>query len=87
MPRCPSAGRDSFGDPGHSTSRIDQYPGRIVLPGRVAHGEKHLYDFCWAETLDLLFRDVLRLHSAHVAHRKSIARVGEYDVIAAQEGA
>jgi urease accessory protein len=63
--------------------------GDTVLPGRVARGEKHLYDFYWAETEvqtdtgDPLFSDVLRLNPATDAHPGSIVLLGEYDVIAA----
>jgi urease accessory protein len=63
--------------------------GETLLPGRVAHGEKHLYDLYWAETEvqsdtgDLLFNDVLRLYRANDAHPNSTALLSEYDVIAA----
>jgi urease accessory protein len=63
--------------------------GEIVLPGRVARREKHLYDFYWAETEvqtdngDLLFSDVLRLNPVADTHPTSMALFGEYDVVGA----
>src|SRR5262249_19333219 len=63
--------------------------GETLLPGRVAHGEKHVYDLYWAETEvqtdtgELLFSDVLRLNPSGDAHPNSIALLGEYDVVAA----
>jgi urease accessory protein len=63
--------------------------GETVLPGRVASGEKHLYDLYWGEAEvwthagDLLFRDVLRLNPDDHAHPNSIGVLGEFDVVAA----
>jgi urease accessory protein len=63
--------------------------GETVLPGRVARGEKHLYDFYWAETEvqddsgQLLFSDVLRICPAAGQGPNSRAVLGDYDVVAA----
>src|SRR5262249_25438315 len=63
--------------------------GETLLPGRVAHGEKHVYDLYWAETEvqtdtgELLFSDVLRLNPSGDAHPNSIALLAENDVCAA----
>jgi urease accessory protein len=59
-----------------------------LLPGRVAHGEAHVYDLYWSETEvrrpdgTLLFADVLRLNPAGGRHPKSIGLCGPHDVIA-----
>lgn len=63
--------------------------GETLLPGRVAGGEKHVYDFYWAETEvqddtgRLLFSDVLRIHPAAGQSHNSIVLLGEYDAVAA----
>ncbi len=62
--------------------------GETLLPGRVAHGEAHVYDLYCSETEVcrsdgvLPFSDVLRLGSADDRHAKSIGLLGEYDVVA-----
>jgi len=62
--------------------------GETLLPGRVAHGEAHVYDLYWAETEvrspdgTLLFADVLRLNPAEGENPKSIGLLGAHDVIA-----
>lgn len=62
--------------------------GETLLPGRVAHGEAHVYDLYCSETEVcrsdgvLLFSDVFRLGSADDRHPKSIGLLGEYDVVA-----
>jgi urease accessory protein len=62
--------------------------GEILLPGRVAHDEAHVYDLCWTETevraLDgtLLFTDTVRLRPGGPDHPKSPGLLGEYDVVA-----
>jgi urease accessory protein len=61
----------------------------ILLPGRVARGEAHVYDFYWAETEArrpdgaLLFADVLRLRPGGGEAPGSIGLLGPYDVLAA----
>jgi urease accessory protein len=61
----------------------------ILLPGRVARGEAHVYDFYWAETEarrpdgTLLFADVLRLRPGGGEAPRSIGLLGPYDVLAA----
>jgi urease accessory protein len=61
--------------------------GETVLPGRVAHGESHDYDFYWSETQvmsedgDLLFSDLLRLVPQE-EHPRSPALLGGFDVLA-----
>jgi urease accessory protein len=62
--------------------------GETLLPGRVAHGEAHVYDLYCSETEVcrsdgvLLFSNVLRLGPADDRHPKSIGLLGEYDVVA-----
>ena len=61
--------------------------GEMLLPGRVARGERHVYDLYWAETeaLDpdgrLLFADVLRTAPSKRSP-SSIGILGGYDVVA-----
>jgi urease accessory protein len=63
--------------------------GETLLPGRVAHGEAHVYDVYWAETearrpdSTLLFADLLRLSPPSDRHPKSIGLLGAHDVVAA----
>jgi urease accessory protein len=63
--------------------------GEIMLPGRVAHGERHVYDLYWTETEvrrpdgTLLFADVLRLGTRGGKSANSIGLLGSYDVLAA----
>jgi urease accessory protein len=63
--------------------------GEVLLPGRVAHHEAHVYDVYWAETEarrfdgTLLFSDVLRLGSRSGSSPTSIGLLGGYDVLAA----
>lgn len=63
--------------------------GDTLLPGRVAHGEAHLYDIYWSETevrrLDdtLLFADVLRMNPRVGENPRSNALLGPHDVIGA----
>jgi urease accessory protein len=60
--------------------------GETVLPGRVAHGESHDYDYYWSETEvltedgDLLFNDLLRL-APHKADPRSPVLLGGFDVV------
>jgi urease accessory protein len=62
--------------------------GEILLPGRVAHDEAHVYDLYWAENEvqrpdgTVLFADVLRLHPGNGDDPRSIGLLGRYDVIA-----
>jgi urease accessory protein len=62
--------------------------GETLLPGRVAHGEAHVYDLYWAETEvrrpdeTLLFADVLRLKPGRGERVTSIGVLGPYDVTA-----
>ena len=62
--------------------------GETLLPGRIAHGEAHLYDLYWGETEarrpdgSLLFADRLRLSPAGGGRSKSLGVLGPYDVIA-----
>jgi urease accessory protein len=62
--------------------------GETLLPGRVAHGERHDYDLYWSETevrrpdATLLFADVLRLSPADGTHPMSIGLCGSHDVVA-----
>jgi urease accessory protein len=62
--------------------------GETLLPGRVAHGEAHLYDLYWAETQvrrpegTLLFADVLRLTPGRGETPRSAGVLGPFDVIA-----
>lgn len=61
--------------------------GDLLLPGRVARGERHEYDLFWAETEardlagNLLFADVLRI-APREACGPSIGILGGYDVVA-----
>jgi urease accessory protein len=63
--------------------------GETLLPGRVAHGEAHVYDVYWSETevrrLDeaLLFADVLRINPSAGDDPRSNGLLGAHDVIAA----
>ncbi|MDF1603221.1 urease accessory protein UreD [Nocardioides sp. YIM 152315] len=58
--------------------------GETLMPGRVAHGESHVYDTYWAETAvlrpdeTLLFTDRLRLRPL----LEGVGSLGGYDVIA-----
>jgi urease accessory protein len=62
--------------------------GETLLPGRVAHGEAHVYDLYWAETEvrspegKLLFADVLRLNPADGENPKSFSLLGTHYIIA-----
>jgi urease accessory protein len=62
--------------------------GETLLPGRVAHGEAHLYDLYWGETEarrpdgTLLFADLLRLSPGGGGASKSLGLLGPYDVVA-----
>jgi urease accessory protein len=62
--------------------------GEILLPGRVAHGEAHVYDLYWSETEvrrpdgRLLFADVLRLRPEDGRDPRSMVLLGPYDVVA-----
>ena len=62
--------------------------GETLLPGRVAHGERHVYELYWSETEvrrpdgSLLFADVLRLSPGDGAHPLSIGMCGGHDVVA-----
>jgi urease accessory protein len=62
--------------------------GETLLPGRVAHGEAHVYDLFWAETEvsrpdgTLLFSDVLRFSPMDGESPKSAGLLGTYDVVA-----
>jgi urease accessory protein len=61
--------------------------GETLSPGRVAHGEAHVYDLYWAETEvrrpdgSLLFAETLRLACAD-GDPQSAGLLGRYDVIA-----
>lgn len=61
--------------------------GETLLPGRVAHGEAHVYDLYWAETEvrrpdeTLLFADVLRLKPGRGERVTSLGVLGPHDVI------
>ena len=63
--------------------------GETLLPGRVGHGEVHLYDIYWSETEvrhpddALLFADVLRMNPGAGENPRSIGLLGPHDVIAA----
>lgn len=63
--------------------------GETLLPGRVAHGEAHVYDLYWAETevrrpdQTLLFADLLRFNPGAGDSPTSIGLLGAHDVIAA----
>jgi urease accessory protein len=60
----------------------------VVLPGRVARGELHAYDLYWAETEarrpdgTLLLADTLRLRPVEGEGPRSLALLGERDVVA-----
>jgi urease accessory protein len=62
--------------------------GETLLPGRVAHGESHVYDLYWAETEvrdaddALRFADTLRLRPGGVGDPASPGVLGDYDVLA-----
>jgi urease accessory protein len=62
--------------------------GEILLPGRVARDEAHVYDVYWADTEvrgadgALLFADTLRLRPGEFDDPKSPGMLGEYDVLA-----
>lgn len=62
--------------------------GEIVLPGRVAHHEAHVYDLYWAETQahredgTILFADTLRLRPGETGDPRSPGMLGEHDVVA-----
>ena len=61
--------------------------GETLLPGRVAHGEAHLYDVICAETEvrrpdgTLQFADVLRLNPAGGEDPRSLGVLGGHDVV------
>jgi urease accessory protein len=63
--------------------------GETVLPGRVAHGEAHVYDLYWSETAvrrpdgALLFADMLRLRPGEGEDPRSMVLLGGHDVVAA----
>jgi urease accessory protein len=61
--------------------------GEILLPGRVAHDEAHVYDLYWSDTEvwadgDLLFADTLRLRPGDVADPGSPGMLGGYGILA-----
>jgi urease accessory protein len=62
--------------------------GETLLPGRVAHGEAHLYDLFWSETEArspdgaLLFADLLRLSQHGGGPSASLGVLGPHDVVA-----
>lgn len=62
--------------------------GEVLLPGRVAHDEAHVYDLYWAETQaqredgTLLFADTLRLRPGHTGDPTSPGVLGGYDIVA-----
>ena len=62
--------------------------GETLLPGRVAHGEAHLYDICWSETEvrrpdgTLLFADVMRMNPGAGEIPRSNGLLGPHHVIA-----
>jgi urease accessory protein len=62
--------------------------GEILLPGRTARGERHVYDVYWADTEvrgtdgSLWFADTLRLRPGEVDGPASPGVLGEYDVLA-----
>jgi urease accessory protein len=63
--------------------------GETLLPGRVAHDEKHQYDLYWSETEvrrpdeTLLFADVLRMAPGAGSSPRSNGLLGPHDVISA----
>jgi urease accessory protein len=62
--------------------------GELLLPGRVARGERHAYELFWAETEacdaggNLLFADVLRIAPREANGPSSIGILGGHDVVA-----
>ncbi|MEV6283835.1 urease accessory protein UreD [Kribbella sp. NPDC051770] len=62
--------------------------GEILLPGRVARDELHVYDLFWADTEvrapdgSLLFADTLRLRPGEMDAPGAPGVLGEYDVVA-----
>jgi len=62
--------------------------GEVLLPGRVARGERHAYGFYWAETEarrpdgGLLFADLIRLCPAESGGTRLLALLGGWDVLA-----
>ncbi|WP_406054412.1 urease accessory protein UreD [Kribbella sp. NBC_00889] len=62
--------------------------GEILLPGRTAHNEAHVYDVYWADTevrdVDgaLLFADTLRLRPGQIDDPTSPGVLGGFDVLA-----
>lgn len=62
--------------------------GEILLPGRMARNEAHVYDLFWGETEVrdqdgvLLFADTLRLRPGEVDDPKSPGVLGDYDILA-----
>jgi urease accessory protein len=62
--------------------------GEILLPGRTARGERHLYDVYWADTEvrgtdgSVWFADTLRLRPGEAEDPASPGVLGGYDVLA-----
>jgi urease accessory protein len=62
--------------------------GEILLPGRMARNEAHVYDLYWAETEvrdsggALLFADTLRLRPGEIDDPTSPGVLGGYDIVA-----
>ncbi|MEU4292491.1 urease accessory protein UreD [Kribbella sp. NPDC026596] len=62
--------------------------GEVLLPGRVARGEAHVYDVYWADTEvraedgSLVLADTLRLRPGDIDDPNSPGALGEYDVLA-----
>ncbi|WP_175649354.1 urease accessory protein UreD [Micromonospora avicenniae] len=62
--------------------------GEVLLPGRMARDEAHVYDLFWAETEvrdpdgTLLFTDTLRLRPGEVDDPRSPGVLGGYDILA-----
>jgi urease accessory protein len=71
-----------------STGPVVEILADTLLPGRVARGEAHVYDFYWSETEvrrpdgTLLFADTLRLNPAAGDDPRSLGLLGPHDVIA-----